>query len=73
MTTWGCRGCVVFNMGLNVFAMCWYSGCSFIVFGIKYTLALFLCVVGCACRMLGIGPRLSSMSPHFNNSNLLMK
>ena len=62
-----------FSMGANVFAMCWYSGCSFIVFGINYILALFLCVAGCVCRMLGIGPGLSSMSPHFSNSNLLIK
>jgi hypothetical protein len=60
-------------MGANVFAMCWYSGCSLIVFGMKYILALFLCVAGCVCRMLGIGPGLDSMSPHFSNSSLLMK
>ena len=36
-------------------------------------LALFLCVVGCVRRMLGIGPGFSSMSPHLSNSNLLMK
>ena len=36
-------------------------------------LALFWCVVGYVCRMLGIGPGLSSMSPHFSNSSLLMK
>ena len=69
----GCSGYVFFSMGANVFAKCWYSGCNFIVFGIKYMLALFLCVAGCVCRMLGIGPGLSSMSPHFSNSNLLMK
>ena len=62
-----------FSIGANVFAMCWYSGCSFIVFGIKYMLARFLCVAGCVRRMFGIGPGLSSMSPHFSNSNLLMK
>ena len=36
-------------------------------------LALFLCVAGCVCRMLGIGPGLGSMSPHFSNSSLLIK
>ena len=29
----------------------------------KYVLFLFLCVDGCACSMLGIGPGLISMSP----------
>ena len=29
----------------------------------KYILFLFLCVDGCACSMLGIGPGLISMSP----------
>ena len=53
--------------------MYWYSGCSFIVFGMKYMLALFLCVGGCVCRMLGIGPGLGSMSPLFSSSSLLMK
>ena len=62
-----------FSMGANVFAMCWYSGYIFIVFGIKYMLALCLYVAGCVCRILGIGAGLSSMSPHFSNSNLLMK
>ena len=37
----GCSGYVFFSMGANVFAMCWYSCCSFIVFGVKYMLALF--------------------------------
>ena len=60
-------------MGANVFAMCWYSGCSFIVFGMKYSLALFLCVAGSVCRMLGIGLGLDSISPHFSNFSLLMK
>ena len=36
-------------------------------------LARFLCVVGCVCRMLGIGPGLGSMSPHLSSSSLLMK
>ena len=60
-------------MGANVFAMYWYSGCSFIVFGMKYMLALFLCVAGCVCRILGIGPGLGSMSPHLSKFSLLMK
>ena len=62
-----------FSIGANVLARCWYSGCSFIVLGMKYMLALLLCVVGCECRILGIGPGLDSMSPHFSNSSLLMK
>ena len=61
------------SMGANVLAMCWYSGCSFIVFGMKYSLAPFLCVSGCVQRILGIGPRLGSMSPHCSRVNLLMK
>ena len=65
-------GCI-FKIRANVFAMCWYSGCSFIVFGMKYILALFLCVVGCVRRMLGIGPGLGSMSPHCSRVNLLIK
>jgi hypothetical protein len=65
--------CVCFSIGANVFAMCWYSGCSFIVFGIKYVLALFLCIVGCVRKISGIGPGLSSMSPNFSRSSLLMK
>ena len=73
MITWGCSGCVFLSMGANVFAMCWYSGCNFIVFGIKYILALFLCVAGCVYRTLGIGPGFLSMSPHFINSSLFMK
>ena len=36
-------------------------------------LALFLYAAGCVCKMLGIGPGLDSMSPHFSNSSLLMK
>ena len=61
-----------FSMGANVFAMSWYSGCSFIVFGIKYMLAFF-CVTRCVRRILGISPGLSYMSPHFSRSSLLMK
>ena len=60
-------------MGPNVCAMCWYSGCNLIVFGIKYMLALFLCVEGCVPRRLGIGPGFSSMSPHLISSSVLMK
>ena len=44
MIIWGCSGCVILSMGANVVAMCWYSGCNFMVFGIKYVFALFLCV-----------------------------
>ena len=72
MISGGCSGCVCFSVGANVFAMCWYSGCSVIVFGIKYVLAFF-CVTGCVRKISGIGPRLSSMSPHFSKSSLLMK
>ena len=54
-------------------AMCWYSGCSFIVFGIKYVLARFLCMAGCVRRMSGIGPGLDFMSPQINNVSVLMK
>ena len=50
-------------MGENVFANCWYSGCSLIVHGIKYILFLFLCGAGCVCSMSGMGPGLVSMSP----------
>ena len=50
-------------IGENCFARCWYSGCNLIVHSIKYLLHLFLCVVGCVCRMLGMGPGLVSMSP----------
>ena len=39
----------------------------------KYALALFLCVAGCVRKILGIGPGLSSISPHCNKVNLLMK
>ena len=73
MFVWWCSGWVVFSIGANELAMCWYSGCSFIVLGIKYVLALFLCVVGCVRRMLGIGPGLGSISPHCNSASLLMK
>ena len=58
-----CFGCVMFMIGENCFAKCWYSGCNLIVHSIKYLLHLFLCVDGCSCRMLGIGPGLVLMSP----------
>ena len=56
-------GCVVFKHAANCFANCSYSGCSFIVQGIKYVLFLFLCGGGCVLSMFGIGPGLVSMSP----------
>ena len=39
----------------------------------KICVGFFLCVAGCVRKILGIGPGLSSMSPHFRRSNLLMK
>ena len=59
-----CSGCDGFMLGENFLAKCWYSGCSLIVFGIKYILHLFLCMGGWACSRLGMGPGLVSMSPH---------
>ena len=56
-------GCVVFKHAANCFANCWYSGCSFIVQGMKYVLSLLLCDGGCVLSMFGIGPGLVSMSP----------
>ena len=56
-------GCVAFKHGANCFARCWYSGCSFIVQGMKYVLFLLLCGGGCVLSMSGIGPGLVSMSP----------
>ena len=58
-----CFGCVIFMIGENCLARCWYSGCNFIVFSIKYILHRFLCVVGCANSILGMGPGLVSISP----------
>ena len=62
-------------------AMCWYSGCNFIVFGMKYVLAIFLCVAGCVRRILGIGPGLGrrtqdllqkhAISPHTSSLHTL--
>ena len=49
-------------IGENCFARCWYSGCNLIVHSIKYLLHLYLCMVGCVCRMLGMG---WFQCPHF--------
>ena len=62
-------GCVVFRHAENCFAKCWYSGCSFIVQGIKYVLFLFLWDGGCVLSMFGIGPRLVSISPQRSNKS----
>jgi hypothetical protein len=62
-----CCGCVMFMIGEKCFARCWYSRCSLIVHSIKYLLHLFLCVVGCVCRISDMGPRLVSMSPLSNS------
>ena len=43
------------------------------MFGMKYVLAIFLCVVGCLCSMFGIGSGFDSISPHCNKDNILMK
>ena len=56
-------GWSTFNTGENVFARCWYSGCSFIVHAIKYVLILRLCGGGCVSSMFGMDPRLVSISP----------
>lgn len=50
-------------MGEKDFARCWYSGCNLIVHAMKYILFLCLCVDGCVCSKLGMGPGLVSMSP----------
>ena len=50
-------------MGEKNFARCWYSGCNLIVHSMKYILFLCLCVGGCVCNRLGMGPGLVSMSP----------
>ena len=50
-------------MGENVYANCWYSGCSVIVHGMKYSLLLFLCGVGCPCSISSMSPRLVLMFP----------
>ena len=56
-------GWSIFSTGENIFARCWYSGCSFIVHSIKYVLYLRLCGDGCVSSMFGMGPRLVSISP----------
>ena len=43
----------IFSRGENVCVMCWYSGCNFIVDGMKYVLDLCLCAGGCSLSMLG--------------------
>ena len=63
-------GCIVFKHAANVFARCWYSGCSFIVQGIKYILLLFLCDDGCVVSMFGIGPGFVSMSPQRSSRSI---
>ena len=55
-------GWLVFGTSENVFARCWYFGCSFIVHSIKYVLYLCLCGGGCVSSMFGMGPRLVSIS-----------
>ena len=67
-----CFGCVKFMIGENCFARCWYSGCNLIVHSMKYLLHMFLCVGGCVCRTLGMGPGLVSMSPLSNSIKLLI-
>ena len=56
-------GCVRFMLGEKSFARCWYSGSNLIVHSMKYILHLFLCVGGCDCSMLGMGPGFVSISP----------
>ena len=63
-----CSGCVLLMIEENCCAKCWYSGFNLIVHSIKYILPLFLCVDGCVCRTLGMGPGLVSMSPLINSS-----
>ena len=60
-------GWSIFSTGENVFARCWYSGCSFIVHSIKYVLYLRLCGDGCVSSMFGIGRGLVSISPHLSS------
>ena len=52
-----------FSTSENVFARCWYSGCSFIVHSIKCVLYLCLCGGGCTSSMFGMGLGLVSISP----------
>ena len=58
-----CFGCVMFRMGENCVAKCWYSGSNLIVHSIKYFLHMFLCEEGCIWSILGMGPGFVSMSP----------
>ena len=51
------------NRGAKLWAKCWYSGWSLIVFGIKYIFAFLRCGKGCLLRGHGIGPGFVSMSP----------
>ena len=51
------------------FARCWYSGYNLMVHSMKYFLHMFLCVEGCVCRILGMGPGLVSISPLSNSMN----
>ncbi len=68
MLIFSCCGCVMFMMGEKCCAKCWYSSCNLIVHSMKYCLHLFLCVGGCFCRILGMGPGLVSMSPLVSSS-----
>ena len=56
-------GCVRFIVGENNFAKCWYLGCNLIVHAIKDILLLFLCVDGCDCNILDVGPGFILISP----------
>ena len=62
---------VIFSIGENVFARCWYYSCSFIVHSIKYILYLRLCGGGCASSMFGMDPGLVSISPLLNSCSEL--
>ena len=61
-----------FSTGENIFARCWYSGCSFIVHSIKYVLYLRICGGRCAFSMFGIGPGLISISPLLSSCSELL-
>ena len=60
-------GWSVFSISENVFAKCWYFGCSFIVHSIKYVLYLRLCGDGCVSSMFGMNLGLVSISPLLSN------
>ena len=64
-------GWSIFSTGENVFARCWYFGCSFIVHSIKYVLYLRLCGDGCVSSMFGMGPLLVSISLLLSNCSRL--